>query len=287
MHVLKSKVRAVALIGACLALGAGALAACSSGGGSGGGSGSNKKVGVSLILKTLSNPYFVSMQKDAKAQAAKDNVKLTVAAGKQDGDTQTQITAIDNAISRGDKGILITTNGDAVNAALNQAKKAGLFVIALDTALNPPSTADITYATDNFQAGKLIGQYAAAKLERQEGRHRDARPVQQPGRVRRHPARPRLPDGMGIDPGSTTENGKEATSGSYSGGEYQIACHQPTQGAIDGGRTAMENCLSKNPDINVVYAINEPAGEGAYNALKAAEQAERARSSRSTAAATG
>ncbi len=36
----------------------------------------------------------------------------------------------------------------------------------------------------------------------------------------------------------------------------------------------MENCLSANPNINVVYAINEPAGEGAYNALKAAGQAE-------------
>ena len=32
----------------------------------------------------------------------------------------------------------------------------------------------------------------------------------------------------------------------------------------------MENCLTKNPDINVVYTINEPAAVGAYNALKAA-----------------
>ena len=83
-----------------------------------------------------------------------------MAAGKQDGDTQTQISAIDNAISRGDKGILITTNGDAVNTELQKAKKAGLYVIALDTVPTPPSTVDITYATDNEQAGKLIGQYA-------------------------------------------------------------------------------------------------------------------------------
>ena len=85
------------------------------------------------------------------------------------------------------------------------------------------------------------------------------------------------------------ENGKEAKSGKYSGGRaYTIACHQPTQGAIDGGRTAMENCLSANPDINVVYAINEPAGEGAYNALKAAGKTERRqRSTLSTAAARG
>ena len=36
------------------------------------------------------------------------------------------------------------------------------------------------------------------------------------------------------------------------------------------GQTAMENCLQKNPDINLVYTINEPAAAGAYQALKAA-----------------
>ena len=49
----------------------------------------------------------------------------------------------------------------------------------------------------------------------------------------------------------------------------------------------MENCLSKNPDINVVYTINEPAAVGAYEALKAAGMTEAYSSSRSTAAATG
>jgi fructose transport system substrate-binding protein len=228
-------------------------------------------VGVSLILKTLTNPYFVTMKSDAEAAAAKDNIHLTVAAGKADGDTQTQITAIDNAISRGDKGILITTNGDGVNAALNQAKQAGLYVIALDTATNPASVADITYATDNTAAGRLDGQYAAAML--------GGKPaviamldlfnnqVVSVDIDRDHG----FLQGMGIDPGSTTQNAQEAKAGTYKGGgTYTIACHQPTQGAIDGGRTAMENCLSANPNVNVVYAINEPAAEGAYAALKAA-----------------
>jgi fructose transport system substrate-binding protein len=35
-------------------------------------------------------------------------------------------------------------------------------------------------------------------------------------------------------------------------------------------QTAMENCLRKNPDINLLYTINEPAAAGAYNALKKA-----------------
>jgi fructose transport system substrate-binding protein len=262
----KLRVKRVAVAAICLAVATVSLAACGSKGGSGSSGG---KVGVSLILKTLSNPYFVSMQKDAEAAAKQNNVKLTVAAGKQDGDTQTQITGIDNAISRGDKGILITTNGDAVNAALNRARKAKLFVIALDTALNPPSTADITYATDNFQAGKLIGTYAAAKLNGQKAviamLDLFNNQVVSVDIQRDHG----FLTGMGINPGSTTENGKEASSGNYSKGQYQVACHQPTNGAIDGGRKAMENCLSKNPNINVVYAINEPAGEGASAALKA------------------
>ena len=36
------------------------------------------------------------------------------------------------------------------------------------------------------------------------------------------------------------------------------------------GQTAMENCLQKAQDVNVVYTINEPAAAGAYNALKKA-----------------
>jgi fructose transport system substrate-binding protein len=264
---------------AVLAAGSLTLAACGSSGGgsaasgSSGSSGGSSKVGVSLILKTLSNPYFVSMQNDAKAQAAKDNVNLTVAAGKTDGDTQSQISAIDNAISRGDKGILITTNGDAVNSELRKAKQSGLFVIALDTVPTPASTVDVTYATDNEQAGKLIGKYAATKLD--GGKAVIAmldlfnNQVVSVDTNRDHG----FLEGMGIDPGSKTQNGQEAKSGSYSGGKggsYTIACHQPTQGAIPGGKTAMENCLSANSDINVVYTINEPAADGALQALQAA-----------------
>ena len=77
--------------------------------------------------------------------------------------------------------------------------------------------------------------------------------------------------GMGIiealDPSA---NGLEAPTGSYSGGDYEVVCHEPTNGAVDGGKSAMETCLALNPDINVVYTINEPAAQGAFDALVAA-----------------
>src|SRR3954469_9290009 len=105
--------------------------------------GNEGKTGVSLIIKTQTNPYFVSMKQAAQAEAKKSGAHLSVAAGNADGDTQSQINAIDTAIARGDKGILITSNGSAVNAALRQAKASGLFVIALDTPLDPAKTADV------------------------------------------------------------------------------------------------------------------------------------------------
>ncbi len=249
---------------ACVLLVGAVASACAS---------SDDRTGVSLILKTQTNPYFVSMKKAAVQEAAKSGVHLSVAAGTADGDTQNQINEIYTAIARGDKGILITSNGDAVNAALRQAKEAGLYVSALDTPLAPASTADITFATDNRQAGRLIGKYAAARLDGKKAviamldLYNDQVVSVDTNRDQG------FLEGMGIKLGDKSQNGLEPRTGNYSGGkggDYQVVCHRPTQGAIDGGRTAMEQCLSANPDVNVVYSINEPAGEGAYAALRAA-----------------
>src|SRR5580765_6165910 len=145
-----------------LALG---LSACNRGSSTDSGTGGQTAVGVSLITKDSTNPFFVAMQKGAKADATKNNVKLTVASGKQEGDDQGQITAIEDSIARGDKGILITPMSTGVNAAMKKARDAGLFVIALDTPHAPPNTVDITFATNNREAGKLDGQWAASTLD--------------------------------------------------------------------------------------------------------------------------
>lgn len=265
----RGKIMAATSLAAVAAL---SLAACSSGSG-GSTPGPNDKVGVTLIVKTTSNPYFVSMEDAAKADAKKANVTLTLAAGKKDGDTDTQIQAIENAISRGDKGILITPNGDAVNNEIAKARKAGLYVIALDTVPTPANTVDITFATDNFTAGKEIGEWTAAKLDGKKATiamldlFSDQIVSVDTNRDQGFLA------GMGITVPDKSKNGSEAPSGTYTGGkggDYEVVGHQPTQGAEDGGRTAMETLLSKNPNINVVYTINEPAAYGAYQALKAA-----------------
>jgi len=221
----------------------------------------NGTVQVALILKDFTNPYFISMENSAKADAAKLGMKLSISAGSSDGDTTTQISAIDNAIGAGYAGIIITPNGNAVNPALDQAKAHRLLVIALDTVPTPPSTADLTYATNNFQAGQLIGQYTAKRLN---GKPADSAMLDLANTQvisvdisRDHG----FLTGMGIPVGNPGLNGTEPTSGSYKGqlggsGSYKIACQLPTQGAVPGGQTAMEQCLTTDPNINVVDAIH-------------------------------
>jgi fructose transport system substrate-binding protein len=251
------------------------MAACSSSGSGSGGS--DGDVGVALIVKTTSNPYFVSMDTAAKAAAKKEGVTLTLAAGKKDGDTDTQITAIENSISRGDKGILITPNGPAVNNEIEKARKAGLYVIALDTPPDPANTVDITFATNNFAAGEAIGKWTAGTLNGRKAviAMLDLSATQSISVDYNRDTG--FLTGMGIKVPNKNKNGTEAASGSYTGGaggEYEIVGHQPSNGAEDGGRTAMETLLSKSSNVNVVYAINEPAAYGAYQALKAAGKTE-------------
>ena len=116
---------------------------------------------IGLITKTETNPFFVKMKEGAQAEATKLGAKLLTAAGKQDGDTASQIAALENMTSAGAKTILITASGDAVVPAIKKVQAKGVQVIALDS---PVDAADALFATDNYKAGVLIGQYAKAAL---------------------------------------------------------------------------------------------------------------------------
>ncbi len=228
-------------------------------GGSSGGGGDQPIVG--LITKTDTNPFFVKMKEGAQKAAAKENVKLMTAAGKYDGDNASQVTAIENMVAAGVKGILITpSDTKAIVPAIQKARNAGVLVIALDTPTQPQDATDALFATDNFKAGVLIGQYAKAATGGKAAKIAtlDLAPGISVG-VLRHNG---FLSGYGaakVDQSAT----EQATS-------PQVVCSQDTAGDQAKGQTAMENCLQKDPSINLVYTINEPAALGAYNALKAA-----------------
>ena len=217
-----------------------------------------------LITKNNTNPFFVKMKEGAEAAATAAGLDFQAYAGEKDGDAAPQITAIENCVASGAKGILITPSNDSVGPALKEARAAGILVISLDTPLGDVYAQDITFATDNFEAGLLIGKWAAAKLG---------------------------PDGVANakigmldinaqnisvdvlrDTGFLVGFGIEVPDMKVLGSETdpRIIGHESSDANNEGGVRSVENLLAKNPDMNVIYTINEPAAEGAYQALKAA-----------------
>ena len=216
---------------------------------------------VGLITKTETNPFFVKMKEGAQEAAKANGAKLLSGAGKTDGDNAGQVTHIENMMTAGAKTILITpSDSKAIVPTIKKAREAGVMVIALDSPADPQDATDALFATDNYRAGLLIGQYAKVATA--------GKPVKIatldlfPG----HPVGAQRHNGFlaGLGLKSLEAKSNELAK------PAEVVCMQDSFGDQAKGQTAMENCLQKNPDINLVYTINEPAAAGAYQALKTA-----------------
>lgn len=214
-----------------------------------------------LITKNNTNPFFVKMKEGAEAAATAAGLDFQAYAGVTDGDAAPQITAIENCVAAGAKGILITPSNDAVGPALKDARAAGILVIALDTPLADTDAQDITFATDNFEAGLLIGRWAAATMG-------DGAATAKIGMLDINK------DNISVDvqrnTGFLVGFGIEVPNLAVLASETdpRVIGHETSNANPEGGLSGMETLLAKDPDINVVYTINEPTAEGAYQALK-------------------
>ena len=216
---------------------------------------------IGLITKTETNPFFVKMKEGAEAEAKAKGAKLLSGAGKTDGDNAGQVTAMENMIAAGARTILITpSDSKAIVPAIRKARDKGVLVIALDSPTDPMEATDALFATDNYKAGVLIGEYAKAALAGRKAviATLDLFPGHPVG-AQRHNG---FLKGFGLRAPDARSNelGRDAA----------VVCMADSYGDQAKGQTAMENCLQKNPDINLVYTINEPAAAGAFNALKKA-----------------
>jgi fructose transport system substrate-binding protein len=216
---------------------------------------------IGLITKTETNPFFVKMKEGAQAEAKKLGAKLLTAAGKADGDNAGQVTAMENMIAAGAKTILITpSDSKAIVPSIAKARAKGVMVIALDSPADPADATDALFATDNYKAGVLIGEYAKAAMGGKPAKivTLDLFPGHPVG-AQRHNG---FMKGFGLAAADAKSNDLSKAA--------EIVCMADSFGDQAKGQTGMENCLQKNPDVNLVYTINEPAAAGAYKALKAA-----------------
>ena len=219
---------------------------------------------VGLITKTNTNPFFVKMKQGFEAKAKELGLTPQSYAGKADGDNDGQVAAIEQLMAAGAKGILLVpSDSTAIVPTVEKARKAGILVITLDTPLDPVTAADANFATDNFKAGQLIGQWAKATLGDKASSAKiatlDLSPNEPTVDYFRHNG---FLTGFGIPVKDVKHYAMSDST--------QIVGSDVTAGSTEGGRKAMEKILQKASDISLVYAINEPAADGGYEALKAA-----------------
>ena len=218
-------------------------------------SGSKKTIGYSAL--TLTNPFFKVIA-DNMSDAAKDaGFELLVVSGETD--ARKQSDQIDDFIVKGVSAIVLNPcDSKAVGPAIKRANEAGIPVFTNDLAYDG-GDADVVchVATDNLQGGKLAGEAMVRLLGEGGGKVAVLHFAQAEScqlRVK------------GFTEVINAYNSKDGVA------KIEVVTTLESGAERAQGMKAAQDALEANPDLAAIFAINDPAGLGAYAAIKAADK---------------
>jgi ribose transport system substrate-binding protein len=196
------------------------------------------------------NPFWAAVEQGAKDAAAANNVDLTVLAPPAETDVATQVSQIEDQITKKVQAIVVApTDMAGLNPTFDKAKAAKIPVLFVDT--NAPWPDKLTFiGTDNRNGGKLAGEFICKALGNK-------------GKVALITGV--LSQQTHIDRSGGAEDAFKACG-------ITVVAKQPADSLRDKGQTVMENALTANPDVNAVFATNDLMALGAMEAIKAAKK---------------
>lgn len=212
------------------------------------GAGEDEQLRMGYITMDLGNPYFVKLIEGMEEEAEELNIDLSI----HDGATEVepQIKAMEDLITQNvDAIILSANNSEALNPMIQEAKDAGIPVIAANAEVGNPDAYVGSIEYDNgFQAGEIAGEYIKEHLD---------------GEAK-----------VAILRFSTIPAALERTDGQEDGllsiaPDAEIIA-KPDASTRELGLNTVETLLQSNPDLNVVMGVNDDAVLGAYQAMQAA-----------------
>ncbi len=200
---------------------------------------------IGVTMGSLGNPYFVALTKGITAAADAGGGHVKVIAVSADYDLNKQFTQIDNFIAAGVQMIVLNAvDPNAILPAIKRAQAAGIVVVAADVSA---AGADATVETDNTAAGNMSCAYLAQKLGGK-------------GNVV-------IENGPQVSAVIDRVKGcKAALAGSP---EIKIlSSDQDGKGSRDGALSVMQGYLIRYPDLNGLFAINDPQAIGSQLAAQ-------------------
>ena len=192
-------------------------------------------------------PFFATMENAAKAYAeANPGVEIIYGQGASATDIEGQIALIESMVTQGVQGIAITPVDPTVAPALDKAIAEGVKVVLMDNSIPDWTNATALATTDNFNAGKIAGQYLKSVLSEGDTL----------GILEGVPGVPALDDrvnGMleGLD-----------------GLAVEIVGRNGTNCTEELGISVAEDLLTANPDLKAIYAACGPPAAGAAQAIE-------------------
>ena len=145
----------------CLAMILSLMAGCSSGE-KPAAANSGETYKIALITMDSIDQHWITLKEGAEKAAAELGVELTFMAPNTKDDAL-QIEQVNNAVSAGNKAIIVAANGpDAISSALKEATAAGVKIVYVDSPANVD--AEATFSTDNTAAGKTAGETMLSEL---------------------------------------------------------------------------------------------------------------------------
>lgn len=203
---------------------------------------------ISIIVNDPANPYWFTEGEVAKKTAEGLGYTANVAAHK--GDTNTESTLIDTAITNKSAAIILDpANADGSIGAVKKAVAAGIPVILVNAEINQEGLAKAQLVSNNAQ-GAALGAETWISMVGETGSYVE------------------LFGNPADNNAATRSNGYETVITQYPDMKKvgkEVANWDRTQ-----GYQKMQSLLQANPDINGVIAGNDEMALGAIAALKAA-----------------
>jgi len=129
---------------------------------------------VALVMKSLANEFFKTMEEGAKSHHKEhaDQYDLTVVGIKDELDVAQQIDYVELMIAQGVDAIVIApANSEALVPVCKRAMDAGIIVVNIDNKLDAAVLAEKKVSIpfvgpDNRKGARLAGEYLAARLNK-------------------------------------------------------------------------------------------------------------------------
>ena len=211
---------------------------------------------VALVMKSLANEFFRTMEDGAKAHQKAHAGEYTLLSNgiKNETDTAAQIKMVEQMVAQKvDALVIAPADSKALVPVLKTAVDRGVRVVNIDNRLDPAALKEkglvIPFVgPDNRAGAKLVGDYLAKQLK--------------------------AGDKVGIIEGvSTTTNAQQRTAGfreAMEVGKIAVVGVQSGQWEIDKGNTVAAGMLREHPDLKALLAGNDSMALGAVAAVKAA-----------------